>query len=322
MASRAPPHSWGNLWYNHQVNYQPIIQSLFKSRIAEVVDFRCDSVEAGLVVSDVVSDRTFLCFPRRGSFFCHRKGKKEFIDPNHIAFFNASERVAISYPQSKGDDSTFLMISPEVIREIIGSFCPSAGDKENPTFPYAHVLSDPGTFLRHQLLLDSLDRSGDKDSVRVEEEVMDLTRRSLFLGSRGEAPAENDLRPSTRRAHREQVEHVKNLLAKHFHEDLLLGDLARAVASSPYHLARIFKREVGVPIHRYLNRLRLRASLHYLPDWKLGLTDLALELGYSSHSHFSDAFRREFGLSPSEMRRGVSVKRMAEIDSQSSFRTH
>lgn len=290
---------------------------LFVSPLVEVADFRCSAVEAGPVVEDGISDRSFLCFPRRGSFYSHRSGKKVFADPNHIVFFGAGERVTISYPQTEGDDSTFFSISSELVGEILRSFQPSAMDEEHPRFPRIPILSDPAVFLRHRLLLDCIDRDGGRNALAIEEMVIDLTRRSMVLATDEREAGKRDLRPATRRAHREQVDHVKNLLAKHFHEDLVLGDIARAVASSPYHLARIFKREVGVPIHRYLNRLRLRASLHYLPDWKRGLTDLALELGYSSHSHFSDAFRREFGLSPSELRQGISLKRMAELDAQS-----
>jgi AraC-like DNA-binding protein len=86
-------------------------------------------------------------------------------------------------------------------------------------------------------------------------------------------------------------------------ERITLGDVARAVHSSPYHLARVFQQQNGVPIHRYLTRLRLRASLERLQDGAGDLTALALGLGFSSHSHFSDAFRREFGCTPSAVRR-------------------
>lgn len=294
--------------------YEPRIRSIFSSPLVEVVDFRCALVETNRVVDDSVPNRSFICFPRRGSFFRHGRGRKDLVDPNHVVFFGAGTRVAISYPRSGGDDSTFFVLSPDLLREVLQSVHPPAGDEENPSFPREQVLSDPGTFLRYRLLLDRIEETDAADTLGIEEMAVDLTRRSLTLGNGNGAGSDRAPSSATRRFHREQVEHVKNLLAEHFHEDLALGDLARAVASSPYHLARIFKREVGVPIHRYLNRLRLRASVDYLSEWKAGLTDLALELGYSSHSHFSEAFRREFGLSPSELRRGVSWKRMAELE--------
>jgi AraC-like DNA-binding protein len=77
----------------------------------------------------------------------------------------------------------------------------------------------------------------------------------------------------------------------------------RAVHVSPFHLARIFQQQTGVPVHRYLTQLRLRASLERLADGEEDLTTIALELGFSSHSHFTDAFRREFGQPPSEIRK-------------------
>jgi len=65
----------------------------------------------------------------------------------------------------------------------------------------------------------------------------------------------------------------------------------------------LFRQRTGVSIHRYLTRLRLRASLERLADGASDLTTLALDLGFSSHSHFSGAFRAEFGQTPSEVRR-------------------
>src|SRR5262249_37447049 len=64
-----------------------------------------------------------------------------------------------------------------------------------------------------------------------------------------------------------------------------------------------FQQRTGAPVHRYLTRLRLRASLERLADGETDLTALALELGFSSHSHFTGAFRREFGRTPSAVRR-------------------
>ena len=68
-------------------------------------------------------------------------------------------------------------------------------------------------------------------------------------------------------------------------------------------MARVFRQRTGVPLHRYLTRLRLRAALERLAGGVIDLTALALDLGFSSHSHFSDSFRREFARTPSDVRR-------------------
>lgn len=58
----------------------------------------------------------------------------------------------------------------------------------------------------------------------------------------------------------------------------------------------------GTTIHDYLRRQRLRAALEPLAETSTDLARLALDLGFSSHSHFTGAFRREFGRTPSPAR--------------------
>jgi AraC-like DNA-binding protein len=68
-----------------------------------------------------------------------------------------------------------------------------------------------------------------------------------------------------------------------------------------------------MPIHRYLTRLRLRAALERLAGGVHDLTALALEIGFSSHSHFTDVFRREFGRTPSAVRRDAGRRTLGEM---------
>lgn len=89
--------------------------------------------------------------------------------------------------------------------------------------------------------------------------------------------------------------------------------IARAVGYAPFHLARLFRRETGVPIHRYLVRLRLRLALERLAEDGRGLTSLALDLGFADHNHFTNAFRREFGTAPARLRPRVSTARLRQM---------
>jgi len=102
-------------------------------------------------------------------------------------------------------------------------------------------------------------------------------------------------------------------LGGQFRSRLSLAVIGRAVHVSPYHLARLFRDEVGIPIHKYLNRLRLGAALEQIANGAMDLTTLALDLGYSSHSHFSDAFRRTFGAPPSSFRRSTTSAQLREM---------
>jgi AraC family transcriptional regulator len=105
------------------------------------------------------------------------------------------------------------------------------------------------------------------------------------------------------RARRRYVEDAKIILQERFREKLRLDDVARSLYVSTFHLCRLFKEETGLPIHQYLNRLRLREALKPVLAGHADLGALAQELGFSSHSHFTAAFRKEFGMSPREVRR-------------------
>ncbi len=80
-----------------------------------------------------------------------------------------------------------------------------------------------------------------------------------------------------------------------------------------YHLSRVFRRQVGLPLHRHLNRLRLRAALERLVDSRERLIEIAFDLGFSSHGHFTAAFHREFGIPPSVFRRRLSTSLLRQL---------
>lgn len=89
----------------------------------------------------------------------------------------------------------------------------------------------------------------------------------------------------------------------------VLADIARGVGSSVFHLSSISSRDVGVPLHRYLTRLRLSAALDRMADDERDLSLVGLEVGFSSHSHFTTAFRREFGRPPQAVRSTAGSER-------------
>ena len=105
----------------------------------------------------------------------------------------------------------------------------------------------------------------------------------------------------TLRRQAEIVRTVQAHLATAFMQKITLAELASSVYLSPYELCRIFRAHSGWTIHAYITQLRLRHALWLLPDYAGDLTTLALDLGYSSHSHFSNGFRSAFGVTPARL---------------------
>lgn len=102
-------------------------------------------------------------------------------------------------------------------------------------------------------------------------------------------------------------EQVKELLAARLGERLTLGELARELGTSPYHLARSFRRATGLSIHQYRIQLRVRTALLRLRE-DIDLCTLGLELGFATHSHFTESFRRVFGRPPRAVRELLSAR--------------
>jgi AraC-like DNA-binding protein len=102
---------------------------------------------------------------------------------------------------------------------------------------------------------------------------------------------------------RRVADDMLHAIATRHHERLALDDIAGAAGSSPFHASRVFRAVTGETVHRHLVRVRLRVALYALArDEGRDIAELALAAGFSSHSHFSSAFRAEFGVSPSAVR--------------------
>lgn len=83
---------------------------------------------------------------------------------------------------------------------------------------------------------------------------------------------------------------------------LRLADVARALDCSPFHLLHTFRRVEDTTIRAHHGQLRLRAAaMTLIATPGADLSALAFGVGFSSHSHFTAAFRRTFGMTPSAL---------------------
>jgi transcriptional regulator GlxA family with amidase domain len=165
--------------------------------------------------------------------------------------------------------------------------------------------------LLHRLRQHLLKRAR-PDALAIEEDATSLLQQALEAQSEQCNQKQKAVRQDTRQVHRDLVDAVLVLLGKRFREKLSLGDIARAVFSSPFHLARVFRSQTGTTLHAHQTTLRLRAGLCEIADGARDLTALALELGFSSHAHFSFVFQRNFHASPSRIRAQLSSARLAK----------
>ena len=277
---------------------------LYESPIVSVHDYCCH-IEQGGPGGEEISDANNIVLMRHGAFSRHFGRRTITADVNQAVFFSRESTYRVSHPSDCGDRGTVFTVSPRVLNDIVRELDPSIDEHPEQPFQFFTGPCEARVFWRHRELVQRLESA---DVNPLEPLWADVTALQLVADVLESAFVHRGVerrpkREGTDADHAERAEAAKTYLASRVSERITLDEVARAVHASPFHLARIFQQQTGVPVHRYLTQLRLRASLERLAEGASDLTALALELGFSSHSHFTDAFRREFGKSPSEMRR-------------------
>jgi len=97
---------------------------------------------------------------------------------------------------------------------------------------------------------------------------------------------------------RERVQKVIGLLKENLAEPPSLEELGRRVGCSHFYLSRIFTQEAGKTISVTLRDLRMERAACLLREGRFNVTEAAMEVGYSSLSHFSSAFHEVIGCCP------------------------
>jgi AraC-like DNA-binding protein len=96
---------------------------------------------------------------------------------------------------------------------------------------------------------------------------------------------------------------ARDLLAAGYHARIPLDRAAREACLSPFHFQRLFARTFGETPHSFLTRLRMDQAKRLLAAGELPVTEVCLEVGYSSMGTFSSRFAALTGQSPSQYRR-------------------
>ncbi len=247
-----------------------------------------------------------LVLPLCGLFARHDGPRCHVIaNASHALFFAAGRPYRISYPGAVGDEVLVVECSPGF---WAGALEGAAGvDRVDAPSLAAQALLPPAALMERCRLQAALAAAGPgSDPLSVEESALSLL--GLSLRAADGARLRRGSLAHTRRADTllrrgRLIERVKEAVSLRPDHPWTLDELARLAGSSVYHLARAFRDEVGLPIHRYLLQLRLAAGLRSVVEGGGALTAIALDNGFASHAHFTHAFRSAFGVTPSALRR-------------------
>ncbi|HKU95459.1 MAG TPA: AraC family transcriptional regulator [Vineibacter sp.] len=267
-------------------------QSLLETPSIEVRDVCCQGSCRHKTPEECASV-TQLVFPYRGAYVRHMGRNDAVAEASQVLFFNADEGYRISHPIAGGDASVVLVVNETLLRELAPKSL--LRDGAPLAFRQQRLRIDPRAQVLVALLRHSL-RQNIAEPLEAESLALTLAQRAL--GPRTTHAAGASV------GRQRLVDRAKLVLASDLARRWTLAEIAAEVGGSPVYLTQVFRQVEGLPLYRYQLRLRLARALDLLAQYD-DLTALGLDLGFSSHSHFSAAFREAYGRSPSEFRQSA-----------------
>lgn len=236
-----------------------------------------------------------------GKCFC--RGTTHVATQGHITLIQSGEAHIASPVGDAGCTFRGMYVSPSLFADAAMQMT----DKQRGIlfFPESH-LTNP--FLAAKFLDFHCAIEG--TTTRLEQEVCLL---DLLAGFTGQFASE---RLSVRHTGPEHyaVGKAREYLEENYREDVSLDALAKVACLSPFHLCRVFSRDVGVPPHIHQTQMRLtRAKPMLLQGLPIG--DVAVEVGFYDHAHFTQCFRRYVQVTPRQYVRdsGISDAKTARF---------
>jgi AraC family transcriptional regulator len=256
-----------------------------------------------------------MVFPRTSVTITHAGQEPVVADPNVVMFYNRGQAYSRGKLSEAGDLCDSFGFESALVADAIRPYDAYVDDQPLQPFSFSHGPSDTNSYLLQRLVVNHVLRDEQTDELFIEENVLRVLKQVVDNRYRqcGLLPAKTNIS-----VEKEITEAIQKILGIHFEQNLSLEQIATRLSYSPFHLCRIFRKHTGQSIHQYLKQLRLRASLEYVTQGNTDLTELALKVGFASHSHFTEAFRKTFGTPPSKLR-NPSRKQMRQLLSKISI---
>jgi AraC-like DNA-binding protein len=268
------------------------VKTLLRTPVVTVSDIACSGACRHRSDEEHATE-THLVFPYRGVYVRHIGRDDAVAEANQVLLFNTGEDYRVSHPVPGGDSCLDLVVDDSLLRELAPE--EQRRDGGRVTFARQRRRIDPQVqalvaLLRHRL------HKGVVEPLEAESLALVLAQR--VLGPRTSHATTASF------GHQRLADRIKLTLAADLARRWTLQEIAAEVGGSPVYLTQVFQRVEGVPLYRYQLRLRLARALDLIGQYD-DLSALGLDLGFSSHSHFSAAFRQTYGRSPTAFRRSA-----------------
>lgn len=249
-----------------------------------------------------------IVFPRTPVQIAQADRKPVVTHPALVMLYDDQQVYRADLVSERGDECEWFRPASSALlaaaREVNERFCDTGGR----LFSSACAPCTSGSYALQRRIFEHVTRATAVDHLWVEEAFAQILHETLLQAwsIRGKATWREHSKSD--RQHHALVVEACRYLSKHMTKPLQLSDLARELGISLFHLCRVFRAHAGASIHACLTRMRLARSLELLAESDTPIAQIALHLGFSSQSHFTDAFRQHYHTAPAAWRRMVRTR--------------
>lgn len=253
-----------------------------------------------------IGDKPVIALPWTSVIIDRPESRHALVNPNSAVFYDAGEPYHRQLASDRGDECAFINPSEEMVREIheeLGVITSGS------LFAWRVGPSDTWCSAAHHALAKAVKDGQVTDPLYIEEQLTHMVSRTLRTTANVMRRRQKRGRPATRAAHRELARNAievitQSVLAPQNTERLGIREIADRVHTSAYHLCRVFKAETGETLAGYHMRLRLAVAAEPIVWTSIPVTEIAHRMAFSSHAHFTTAWKAAYGAPPSTFRQG------------------
>ncbi|MGK2960926.1 MAG: helix-turn-helix domain-containing protein [Gemmatimonadaceae bacterium] len=279
---------------------RPLDRLVFDSEVARAGRFSCRVSDSRFRDSGPV-DNYLVVFPRTSVWIRHA-GSREFVaDPTVATIYNKGQEYTRGELHHEGDRCEWFAVSRDIAVDIAGAVDPSACDRADRPFVKELAPVSSALYLKQRIFFSRLER-GLVDRLEAEETIIGLVS-AVITGSGNTAAANRKSRSAE--AHRDLVQRARAELLRSIADHASVSVLAARLGVSAFHLCRVFREQTGMGLHSYRLEVRMRTALERLAQPGADISRVAFDLGFSSHSHFTEVLGRRSGLTPTQIRQSL-----------------
>ncbi len=288
---------------------EPVMQSatnvVFENERISIAQYRCWPDSKLWHNENQVGERAELAFPRLAVSIWQERKHNSVASPNEVVLYDAHTKYTRQSIDPRGDLCEILAFKPAMMEEIACSVGLPTTKSASRLFRHATAPCTSRHFFWQRSLFLYLVKNRTPDPVFVEEAAITIAKNVLLEAANFYSQRNERSQKHTSRRNRELANAAAEFVSRNHQNPISLEEIASNCGCSVFHLCHVFRANRGISVYQYLLKFRLRSAVSEIRgkhERKVALNRIASDYCFASHSHFSSAFFKQFGLNPSRFR--------------------